>query len=129
LENVADAEAFNKRLTSALLAAAYSDEPTLAIAIVGAGATGVELSTELIEGHAELSAGLTEAQRFDLSVTLVEAAPRILVGLPERVAAKAARALEARGVRLLTDAKVEAVHADRLETAKGDVPAELLVWA
>ncbi|HZW14906.1 MAG TPA: FAD-dependent oxidoreductase [Brevundimonas sp.] len=129
LEDVADAEAFNKRLTSAFLAAAYSDEPALAIAIVGAGATGVELSTELIEGHAELSAGLTEAQRFDLSVTLVEAAPRILGGLPERVAAKAARALEARGVRLLTDAKVEAVHADRLETAKGEVPAELIVWA
>ncbi|MBU2417594.1 MAG: FAD-dependent oxidoreductase [Alphaproteobacteria bacterium] len=129
LEDVADAEAFNKRLTSAFLAAAWSDEPTLSIAIVGAGATGVELSTELIEGHDELSAGLTEAQRFDLSVTLVEGAPRILGSLPERVAAKAARALEARGVRLLTEAKVVAVHADRLETSKGDVSADLIVWA
>ncbi|MFN6982140.1 MAG: FAD-dependent oxidoreductase, partial [Brevundimonas sp.] len=44
LENVADAEAFNKRLTAAFLAAAYSDGRTMNIAIVGAGATGVELS-------------------------------------------------------------------------------------
>lgn len=126
---MADAEAFNRRLTSAFLAAAYSDERTLNIAIVGAGATGVELSTELIEGHDELSAGLTSDQKFDLAVTLVEAAPRILGGLPERVSAKAAHALEAKGVRLLTDAKVNAVHADRLDTSKGDVPADLIVWA
>ncbi|WP_395945932.1 NAD(P)/FAD-dependent oxidoreductase [Brevundimonas sp.] len=129
LEDVADAEAFNKRLTSAFLATAYSDERALNIAIVGAGATGVELSTELIEGHDELSAGLTEAQQFALNVTIIEAAPRVLGGLPERVSAKAAHALEAKGVRLLTDAKVAAVHADRLETSRGDVPADLIVWA
>ena len=129
LEDVADAEAFNRRLTSAFLAAAYSDERTLNIAIVGAGATGVELSTELIEGHDELSAGLTPGQRFDLCVTIVEAAPLILGGLPERVSDKAARALEAKGVRLLTDAKVKAAHADRLETSQGPVPAALIVWA
>ena len=129
LEDVADAEAFNRRLTSAFLAAAYSDERMLNIAIVGAGATGVELSTELIEGHDELSAGLTPDQRFDLNVTIVEAAPRILGGLPQRVSDKAARALEAKGVRLLTDAKVQAVHADRLDTSQGPVPADLIVWA
>lgn len=129
LENVADAEAFNRRLTAAFLSAAYSDERKLNIAIVGAGATGVELSTELIEGHDELSAGLTSDQMFDLAVTIVEAAPRILGGLPERASAKAARALKAKGVRLLTDAKVKAVHADRLDTSKGDVPADLIVWA
>lgn len=129
LENVADAEAFNRRLTSAFLAAAYSDERVLRIAIIGAGATGVELSTELIEGHDELSAGLTEDQRFALDVAIIEAAPRILGGLPERVSDKAARALTAKGVRLLTDAKVAAVHADRLETSQGPVPADLIVWA
>lgn len=129
LEDVADAEAFNARLTAAFLAAAWSGHRTLNIAIVGAGATGVELSTELIEGHDELSAGLTPAQRFGLTVTLVEAAPRILGGLPERVSDKAAHALEAKGVRILTGAKVESVHADRLETSQGSAPADLIVWA
>jgi len=129
LEDVADAEAFNQRLTAALLAAAYSDNRQLNIAIVGAGATGVELSSELIEGHGELSAGLAPDQRFELKVTLIEAAPRILSGLPEKLAAKATRALEAIGVRVLTDAKVVAVHADRLDTSQGLIPADLIVWA
>ncbi|MET0337400.1 MAG: FAD-dependent oxidoreductase [Caulobacter sp.] len=129
LEDVADAEAFNSRLTSAFLGAAYSDERVLRIAIVGAGATGVELSTELIEGHDELSAGLSDDQRFKLQVTIVEAAPAILGGLPKRVSDKAARALKAKGVELLTDAKVERVQSDKLVTSKGDVPADLIVWA
>lgn len=129
LENVADAEAFNARLTAAFLAAAWSEHHILSIAIVGAGATGVELSTELIEGHDELSAGLTEGQRFGLTVTLVEAAPRILGGLPERVSDKAARALGAKGVRILTDARVERVRSDGLETSQGFVPSDLTVWA
>lgn len=129
LEDVADAEAFNKRLTAAFLAAAYSDDRSLDIAIVGAGATGVELSTELIEGHDELSAGLTEDQRFALNVTIIEAAPRILGGLPQDVSDKAARALTRKGVRLMTDAKVDAVHPGRVETSKGVVPSDLTVWA
>lgn len=129
LEDVADAEAFHRRLTTALLAAAVSDERVLRIAIVGAGATGVELSTELLEGHAELASGLSRDQAFQLKVTLVEAAPRILAALPERVAAKAARALNERGVELMTGAKVERVTAEGLQTSQGPIPADLVVWA
>ena len=44
--------------------------------IVGAGATGVELSAELIEAHAALHEGLGPEQRFRLDITLVEAAGR-----------------------------------------------------
>ncbi|MCS6625101.1 FAD-dependent oxidoreductase [Roseibacterium beibuensis] len=116
-------------MTAAFLAAAYSSHRALNIAIVGAGATGVELSTELIEGHDELSSGLASDQRFGLTVTLVEAAPRILGGLPERVSRKATHALEAKGVRILADAKVERVRADGLDTSAGHVPADLVVWA
>lgn len=129
LETVADAEAFHGRLTMALLAAAMSDEPVLRIAIVGAGATGVELSTELVEGHDELIAGLAGDQAFRLQITLVEAGPRILGGLPERVAAKAHRALRARGIEVMTEAKVERVGDKGLKTSQGPVAADLVVWA
>ncbi len=129
LEDVADAEAFNRRLTSAFLATAYSGDRDLRIVIVGAGATGVELATELIEGHDELNAGLRPQHNFALHVTVIEAASRILGGLPQPVADKAAEALRDKGIRLLTDAKVAAVHADRVETSQGDVPADLTVWA
>ncbi|WP_312219263.1 FAD-dependent oxidoreductase [Brevundimonas sp.] len=129
LEDVADAEAFNRRLTGAFLASAYAPGQRLDIAIVGAGATGVELSTELIEGHRALSAGLGAHQKFDLGVTVVEAGPRILGGLPETVAAKAARELERRGVTLAVDARVEQVAADGLQTSRGWIRSDLIVWA
>ncbi len=129
LEDVADAEAFHRRLAALFLASAYDGRRLLRIAIVGAGATGVELATELLEGHAVLSAALNPAERFTLEVTIAEAAPRILGGLPEAVADKATRALQARGVRLVVGARVTRVRADGLETSVGEIPADLIVWA
>lgn len=129
LENVADAEAFHRRLAALFLSSAYDGRRRLKVAIVGAGATGVELSTELIEGHAALSSALDPAERFDLEVTIAEAGPRILGGLPDAVADKAARALQARGVRLAVNAKVTRVRPDGLDTSLGDIPADLIVWA
>lgn len=129
LEDLADAEAFHRRLTTAFLAAAFSDERVLRIAVVGAGATGVELCGELVEGHQALMSALADDQAFRLDITLIEAAPRILGGLPERVAAKAARALAAQGITIMTDAAVKAVQADRVVTDQGEVRADLTVWA
>jgi len=122
---VADAEAFHRRLTAAFLSSAYAGRRRLAIAIVGAGATEVELSTELLEGHAALSEALDPSQRFDLRVVLVEAAPRILGGLREEVAEKAARALRDRGVELITDVRVMHVLSEGLETIQGSY---LRIW-
>lgn len=129
LEDVADAEAFHRRLTAAFLSSAYAGPGNLAIAIVGAGATGVELSTELLEGHAALSEALDTTQRFHLRVILIEAASRILGGLRQEVAEKAARALRERGVEVITDGQVTRVLAEGLETSRGFVPADLVVWA
>lgn len=129
LEDVADAEAFHRRLTAAFLSSAYAGPGNLAIAIVGAGATGVELSTELLEGHAALSEALDTTQRFHLRVILIEAASRILGGLRPEVAEKAARALRERGVEVITDGQVTRVLAEGLETSRGFVPADLVVWA
>ncbi|HEY4585723.1 MAG TPA: FAD-dependent oxidoreductase [Brevundimonas sp.] len=129
LEDVADAEAFHRRLAALFLSSAYDGRHLLRIAIVGAGATGVELATELLEGHAVLSAALDPTERFTLEVTVAEAAPRILGGLPQTVADRAAQALQARGVRLVVGARVTRVRADGLETSVGDIAADLIVWA
>jgi len=129
LERTEDAEAFHGRLLAAFTKASFSPERIMRVAIVGGGATGVELSAELIEAHRELLDSLGDEQRFRLDITVVEAAPRILNGLPQKIADKATLALERKGVAVKTDAKVLAVHADRLETSQGDVPADLIVWA
>lgn len=129
LERTEDAEIFHARLLAAFTKASFSPDRIMRIAIVGGGATGVELSAELIEAHRELLGSLGDEQRFRLDITVVEAAPRILNGLPQKIADKATLALERKGVSVRTDAKVLAVHADRLETSQGDIPADLIVWA
>ncbi|MBO9561031.1 MAG: FAD-dependent oxidoreductase [Caulobacter sp.] len=129
LERTEDAEVFHTRLLAAFMKASFSAEKTMSVAIVGGGATGVELSAELIEAHRELLESLGHEQRFRLDIAIVEAAPRILGGLPEKISDQATVALERKGVRVHTGAKVVAVHPDRLETSQGDIPADLIVWA
>jgi len=129
LERTEDAEAFHGRLLAAFTKASFSPEKIMRVTIVGGGATGVELSAELIEAHRELLDSLGDEQRFRLDISVVEAAPRILNGLPQKIADKATLALERKGVAVRTDAKVLAVHADRLETSQGHIPADLIVWA
>ena len=129
LERTEDAEIFHTRLLAAFMKASFSAEKTMSVAIVGGGATGVELSAELIEAHRELLGSVGSEQRFRLDIAIVEAAPRILGGLPEKISEQATVALERKGVRVHTGAKVLAVHTDRLETSQGDIPADLIVWA
>lgn len=129
LEDADDARAFQKRLATAFLAAAFSEARVLRIAIVGAGATGVELAAELLEAHGAFQEALMEDQRFRLAITVLEMAPRILGGLPDRVAGQATAVLARKGVRVMTDTRVQGVRPDGLDTSKGEIPADLIVWA
>ena len=129
LENTRDAERFRQHLLAAFMRAAYSAERRLGLAIVGGGATGVELSAELLEAHAEVLESLGDANRFALDISIVEAAPRILSGLPERISRQATAALERRGVHVRTDTKVVAIQDDGLQTSAGPLAADLVVWA
>ena len=84
-----------------------SDDPAtdahVRIAIVGGGATGVELAAELYNAAAALRHyGLEVFDESRLKVTLIEAGPRILPALPEKLADAAHEELEALGVRVLT---------------------------
>lgn len=129
LEQAADAERFRRHLQAAFTRSAFAVDKRLGIVIVGGGATGVELSAELIEAHQETLASLDVEQAFRLDLTIVEAAPRILAGLPERISAQARTALERKQVRVMTDTRVQALEPDRLVTSQGDIPADLIVWA
>lgn len=129
LEQAADAERFRRHLQAAFTRSAFAADKRLGIAIVGGGATGVELSAELIEAHQETLASLDAEQAFRLDLTIVEAAPRILAGLPERISAQARTALERKQVRVMTGTKVQALQPDRLMTDKGEIAADMIVWA
>jgi len=101
------------------------------IAIVGAGATGVELAAELYNAAAGLRHyGLEVFDESRLEISLIEAGPRILPALPEKLAEAARAELEALGVRVLVDARVGSVTHDSVVLADGGtITADLRVWA
>lgn len=101
------------------------------IAIVGAGATGVELSAELYNAVEELASyGYKNLSRDSLKVTVVEAGPRILPALPERISAAAHQELSNLGVDVRTATFVSEVTPEGLKTKDGElIEANLMVWA
>ncbi len=137
LESRVDADRFRRRLlnqclkVSRLMSADPSSDARARIAIVGGGATGVELAAELYSAADALGFyGLEVFDRKRLQVTLIEAGPRILPALPERLAAAAHAELEALGVRVLTATQVVEATDDAIVTKGGErIEAELKVWA
>lgn len=107
------------------------DDAHVRIAVVGGGATGVELAAELYNAAAALRHyGLEVFDESRLAVTLIEAGPRILPALPEDLANAAKGELEALGVRVLTNMAVVEATPDGMRTASGEfISAELRVWA
>ncbi|WP_251987960.1 NADH-quinone dehydrogenase, partial [Escherichia coli] len=101
------------------------------IAIVGGGATGVELSAELHNAVKQLhSYGYKGLTNEALNVTLVEAGERILPALPPRISAAAHSELTKLGVRVLTQTMVTSADEGGLHTKDGEyIEADLMVWA
>nr|WP_210731336.1 NAD(P)/FAD-dependent oxidoreductase [Vibrio aestuarianus] len=104
---------------------------TVDIAIVGAGATGVELSAELHNAVKELRTyGFGDLDSSKLNVNLVEAGERILPALPPRISSAAHSELTKLGVNVRTATMVTQADKDGLTTKDGEkIPAQIMVWA
>lgn len=136
LESLADAKRFHLRLINACLRAQAQTQPLasyqLQVVIIGAGATGVELAAELHRTtRAIISFGMDRVDpEKDLKVILIEAAPKILPALSNRISTAAEKLLVDLGVEVMTSAKVQKIQANRVFLADGvEIPAELIVWA
>jgi NADH:ubiquinone reductase (H+-translocating) len=136
LETADEAERFHARLVNACIRAHAQSEPLrpeqLQVAIIGAGATGTELAAELHKTTRQLVAyGLDRIDPDkDIKINLIEAAPRILPALPERLSEAATKLLQGLNVRVHTSARVMEVTANGVTLADGtSIPAELVVWA
>lgn len=133
LDTREQAERFRRQLLSHYMRAhAREDQQeTLNLAIVGAGATGVELAAELHHAAHELAAyGLDSIKPENMRITLIEAGSRVLPALPERISQPVHKTLIDLGVQVLTGSAVSEVTADGLHTQDGSfVPASLKVWA
>ena len=136
LETPAQAERFHRRLVNAYIRAHAQADPLrphqLQVAIIGAGATGVELAAELHNTTRTLvSYGLDRIDpEKDMKLILIEAADRIVPALPQRLSEAAAELLATLNVNVRTAARVSEVLPDGVRLAPGEIiPAELVVWA
>jgi NADH dehydrogenase len=136
LETPEQAVRFNRRLVNACLRAQTQPGPVqpgqLHVAIIGAGATGTELAAELHQTARQVVAfGLDRIDPTkDIRIILIEAAPRILPALPERISLATHKLLLDLGVEVRAGTPVAEVTADGVRLRDGSViPAELVVWA
>jgi len=136
LDSTEDARRFNRRMINACLRANAQYEPLrpgqLHCAIIGAGATGVELAAELHRTMRDLASYNLDNIDFDklIKIDLIEAAPRVLAALPEHLADSTLKMLQSLGVTVHTRTRVTAVRRDGVELESGEfMPAELIVWA
>lgn len=136
LETPEQAVRFNRRLVNACIRAHAQDEAVrpgqLHVAIIGAGATGTELAAELHHTAREIVAyGLDRVDpEKDIRIILIEAAPRILPALPERISTGVRDLLIKLGVELRVGSKVSEVRRDGVLLDDGAfIPAELVVWS
>ncbi len=136
LDTPKDAERFHRRLLAACVRAdaeADAGHPVgVSIVIIGAGATGVELAAEIRHTTgAHASYGLTHLDPAkDIRLTIVEAAPRILPQLSERVAKAATGLLQDLRVEVHVDERVSRVDAAGVHTASlATYAADLIVWS
>ncbi len=126
------AHRFHRKLLDTFLRNGNSEgDRDLKVAIVGGGATGVELSAELHKAAEELLMyGYSQAGRNHLKVTLVEAGPRILPALPERISGSAHHELQQLGVDVRVSTMITEANAQGLVTKEGElIEADLMVWA
>ena len=101
------------------------------LAIVGAGATGVELSAELNHVVEVVKIyDIDNQQGQPLQIDLIEAGPRILPALPEKIADSASEELEKLGVTIQTSTMITQANEDGFVTSDGTlIHADLMVWA
>ncbi|CAD6516051.1 NAD(P)/FAD-dependent oxidoreductase [Paraburkholderia metrosideri] len=136
LDSLRQAERLRKRLLHACLrktAHIWAGESAVVdIAIIGAGATGVELAAELrrMESTFKHFGILAKGPGARLRITLLEAGPRVLPALPLRVSASTHTVLDSMGVSVLVSKAVTGVHATKIELADGQtLPSDVTIWA
>ena len=135
LDDHRQADRLQQRLLRNFLKAQIQEKPLapgqLHIAIIGAGATGVELAAEMHRAARGLVAyGLDRIDpEKDFSIILIEAAPSVLPALSPRLQDATSKQLEKLGIKVLTGEQVVKATEDQILTKSGKaIDAEIEVW-
>lgn len=132
LDNQTQAQSLHREFLNLCLrydsGALPGDGGSIDIAIVGGGATGVELAAELREATHNGIDTLVPPERVHISV--IEAGDRLVPALPERLSDAVHRELEKLKISVYLDSRVSRVTRDGIEFNGGrTVDAHLKIWA
>lgn len=134
IDTIKQAYRFQKQLVESYYLKSYANqnqpgEKPLSIVIIGAGATGVELSAELHQVTKLLATYGLEGS-INVNITIIEAANQLLPALPDRLSQATQQQLIKLGINLKLGRRVTEVTETAVYTHDGEVfEADLKVWA
>lgn len=99
----------------------HGEGKALMVAVVGGGATGVELSTELSKYEEKLGG--------NIEVSIFQGGPTLLKGMSHKVSEIARERLQKAGINVHLNSRVKKVTSEYLEIEDGrQHPYDLLIW-
>ncbi|MBI4920990.1 MAG: NAD(P)/FAD-dependent oxidoreductase [Devosia nanyangense] len=135
LKTLEDATAMRRRLLMAFEKAELETNPDrrkalLTFAIIGGGATGVELAGAIIElARITLRDDFRNIHPEQARVVLIEAGPRVLANFKPEMSAYAERALKELGVEVALGQAVTEVRADGVVYGGTELKSATIIWA
>ncbi len=135
LKRIEDATRIRRRILIAferaeLAADAAERRRLLTFAIVGGGATGVEMAGAISEvARQSLAMDFRRIDPTTARIVLIEAGPRIMPALPENLSEYVRRTLAKKGVEVMTSTRVVSCDAHGVELEHGRLDADTIIWA
>jgi NADH dehydrogenase len=135
LKRIEDATRIRRRILIAFERAEFATDEAerrrlLTFAIVGGGATGVEMAGAISEvARQSLAKDFRRIDPTAARIVLIEAGPRIMPTLPENLSDYVKRTLGKKGVEVMTSTLVTACDARGVEFEHGRLDAATVIWA
>src|SRR5215469_2189313 len=135
LKRIEDATRIRRRILIAferaeLATSAAERERLLTFAIVGGGATGVEMAGAISEvARQSLAMDFRRIDPTTARIVLIEAGPRIMPAFPQNLSDYIRRTLAKKGVEVMTSTRVMSCDAHGVELEHGRLDAETIIWA
>src|SRR6516165_7701660 len=135
LKSVQDATSIRSRILDAFEQAEATDDPAtraslLTFLIVGAGPTGVEMAGAIAElARNGMAKDFRNFDPASARILLVQAGPRVLPQFNERLSAFARTSLEALGVEVRVDSRVEGIDPEGVVVNGERIRAGTVLWA
>lgn len=131
IDNSEQALYFQQQFIKKMMALPYhAENQPLNIAIVGGGATGVELTAELHYAVQQIAAYGFELDPKKVSFSLIEGSKRLLPSLSEHLSQSVEKELKHLDVNIFTDYQVSRISAEGVYSKNEKfIPADIIAWA